>query len=48
MATATETPSAADPAVAKPSAAAGHSETIAFIVMVVVLIVAPFSSTRCS
>jgi branched-chain amino acid transport system permease protein len=42
MATATETPSAADPAVAKPSAAAGHSETIAFIVMVVVLIVAPF------
>jgi len=41
MATATETP-AADLAVPKPSAAAERSETIAFVFMVVVLIVAPF------
>jgi branched-chain amino acid transport system permease protein len=45
MVTATETPAAtraAELAAAKPSAAAERSETIAFIVMVVVLIVAPF------
>ena len=42
MATATETPAPAGVAVTKPGAAAERSETIAFIIMVAALVVAPF------